>query len=168
VETPTREAYQLTGSSALSAQTDLTLYDGEQTPVLNVEFKAKGASSSARSQFSIRKDVQKLVREPSPGMWSHLLEAVDHGTIPKLLDVLEGAFTEVLQAVPAEASVKPIIFHLCVLEHGFSIHKSLDIGPWMLGTDELRRQLSLSYRVSRSSLLDVTDANGWLVHRARG
>ena len=164
VETPTREAYQLTGSSALSAQTDLTLYNKERKPVLNVEFKAKGASRSARSQFSIRKDVEKLVREPSPGLWFHLLESVDNGTITKLLDVLTEAFPEVLRTVPPDAGAKPIIFHLCILKHGFSIHKTLDVGPSSTDTEELRRQFSFAYLVSRTALLNITDANGWVVH----
>jgi len=52
----------------MSAQTDITLYDGKRRRILNVEFKAKGLSTSARSSFTIEKDIQKLLREPVPGM----------------------------------------------------------------------------------------------------
>ena len=53
--------------------------------ICNVEFKAQGASSSAKDKSSIYKDVQKLLREPVWGLWFHLLNSVNNSTIKNSL-----------------------------------------------------------------------------------
>lgn len=89
VETPTIKLYSFSGSTPMSAQTDLTVYqmmdDGNQ---VNIEFKAHGISVQAKNHFNIRKDLEKLLREPAWGCWFHIFKAVDGPTIMNLLTVI--------------------------------------------------------------------------------
>ncbi len=165
VETPTREGYQLTGSKPLSAQTDLTLYDADRQPILNVEFKAKGVSASARNLFSIQKDVQKLLREPTDGMWFHILEAVDNSTISKLFETLARALSETASKFKSYIQEKHLIFHLCILKQQFSLNKHIELSPEKMELYDFKRLFHFSYNVTRSSLLKVRDIGGWHVHK---
>jgi hypothetical protein len=80
----------------MSAQTDLTLYARNREPILNVEFKAKGFSTSARNLSTIKKDLQKLLREPIAGMWFHILQSVDNSTLPKLFGAITKSLCETI------------------------------------------------------------------------
>lgn len=164
VETPTRVGYQLTGSRPMSAQTDLTLYDHNRQPILNVEFKAKGASTSARSLFSIEKDIQKLLREPVPGMWFHILEAVDNSTILKLFGAVAKALFDITNNFQSDIQKTRIIFHCCVLRQRFSLHKPIEIVPERNILENLKRQFRFSYTVNRSTITDIRDANDWFTY----
>jgi len=164
VETPTQEAYQMSGSKALSAQTDLTLYNPGGGRLLNVEFKSKGASAAAKSSFRIGKDVQKLLRESPPGLWFHLFESVDSTSITKLLSVLASELAVLLGRFATAGYKKTLLFHICVLAQGFSIHKPVHLQSGLSTIDTISQQLSLKYRVSRDELLDVPGENDWLFH----
>ena len=164
VETPTRQGYQLTGSKPMSAQTDITLYDGKRRRILNVEFKAKGLSTSARSSFTIEKDIQKLLREPVPGMWFHILEAVDNSTILKLFDVIAKALFDITNNFQSDIQETRIIFHCCVLRQHFSLHKPIEIVPERNILENLKRQFRFSYTVNRSTITDIRDANDWFTY----
>src|SRR5262249_3502563 len=61
---------------------------GPMSRRLAVEFKAHNAKLS-----SIRKDLEKLLREDSDGLWFHVLENIDSGTVPTLLKKFEASFT---------------------------------------------------------------------------
>ena len=164
VETPTQEGYQQTGSKPLSAQTDLTLYEPGGGPLLNVEFKSKGASAAAKSSFRIRKDVEKLLRESPPGLWFHLFERVDSTSIAKLLTVVACELASELGQLAPDGSKKVLLFHICVLAQGFSIHKHVHLQSGVSSVVSISEHLLLKYRVSRDELLDVPDENGWLLH----
>lgn len=164
VETPTQEGYQLSGVKPLSAQTDLTLYEPGGEPLLNVEFKSKGASPAAKSSFRIGKDVQKLLRESPPGLWFHLLERVDSTSIGKLLSVIASELVDLLGQFAPDGYEKTLLFHVCVLAQGFSIHKPVHLQSGVACVDSLPQQLLLEYRVNREELLDVPDENEWLFH----
>ena len=101
VEGPTSKLYRFSGKTSLSGQTDLQLHDSSQVGICDVEFKAKGVSSSAQSNFSIYKDVQKLLREPPWGLLFHLLEGIDNSTIGKFLDVMTRQITRIWSQIRA-------------------------------------------------------------------
>ena len=165
IETPTKKNYQFSGSSPISAQTDLTLYDFKGNSIVNVEFKAKGRTPSAKSKEDIYKDLQKLLRESELGLWYHLLESVNNSTIPDLLEVLTTETGRVLNNFKNDVVVKILIIHICVLRHRFSIHKKVLINrsdPEFL--DELRNQLSISLKVSSSKLLKIRNSNDWTIY----
>ena len=165
IETPTKEGYQLTGSKPMSAQTDLTVYDSHLRPILNVEFKAKGVSTSARSLFTIQKDLQKLLREPISGMWFHILGAVDNATISKLFEAIVKAVSETAAEFQSDIQKKLLIFHFCILRQQFSLSKHIEIDPQKNWQNNFRNQFQFSYTVNRSSLLKIENSHGWHVNR---
>jgi hypothetical protein len=164
LETPTLEGYQLTGSRPLSAQTDLTVYKPQGEPLLNVEFKSKGVSLAAKSSFPISKDVQKLLREPVTGLWFHLFERLNRSSIGNLTSVLASHITKILGDLERERYSKTIYLHICVLAHGFSIHRRVAFESCEVSLDSLLEQLHLEYEVSREELISVAKENGWLFH----
>ena len=90
VETPTLKTYAFTGKTEMSAQTDLTIFrvssGGEFERDINVEFKAHQPDQS-----SVDKDFEKLLREPVDGIWFHVLENSDRGTLPTLFAKFKAA-----------------------------------------------------------------------------
>ena len=86
VEVPTTQKYKFSGETEMSARTDLVVYDSpsgasaELVRALAIEFKAHNPQVE-----SIRKDLEKLLREPYDGLWFHLLQNVDSRTIPVLM-----------------------------------------------------------------------------------
>jgi hypothetical protein len=164
VETPTVEGYQLTGSKPLSAQTDLTVYEPHGDALLNAEFKSKGVSPAAKSSFPIAKDVQKLLREPVTGLWFHLFERINRTSIGNLTNVLASHMVSTLGEFVRESYSKTIYVHICVLEHGFSIHRPLVLESCDVALDALLGQLHVEYKVSRGELESVANENGWRFH----
>jgi len=165
VETPTREGYQLTGSKPISAQTDLTVYSTDRQPILNVEFKAKGVSTSAHNRFSIQKDIQKILREPIDGMWFHIIESIDNSTIPKLFETIAETVSESALEFQSEIQKKCLIFHFCILRQQFSLHKHIEVVPSEIKQIDFNRQFQFSYTVTRSELLEVHNPHGWHVNQ---
>jgi len=91
VEVPTTQQYAFSGTTRMSARTDLVVYasrpdasrpDAPQTLMrsLAIEFKAHNPRVEA-----IRKDLEKLLREQYDGLWFHVLDNADSKTIPALM-----------------------------------------------------------------------------------
>ena len=161
VETPTDKRYQFKGKKkAISAQTDLTVYDLERCRLCNVEFKAGGISARAKSKDPIFKDVQKLMREPVWGLWFHLLESTESKTITELLKVIREGICKVRSEFECKCLASPgLTIHVCVLKQGFSLQKSVSLC-------EAERNLHLDcLHVSREELLKVKNLNGWKLYR---
>jgi hypothetical protein len=163
VEAPTIKRYQFTGLTPISAQTDVALYDVAGQTICNVEFKAKGVSPSAGSHFSIFKDMQKLLREPLWGLWFHLLESTNNSTINKLLSVMANEIDNVQKFTDIDSP--GLTIHICVLKHGFSVHKDLMRLPGVFDRDSLHDQLRVNMSVSSTDLQAVNDLNGWELHK---
>lgn len=87
VETPTTETYVQKGTTPMSARVDLTLLGNDSRPVAHIEQKAHNCELE-----SIRKDLEKLLRERSTGCWFHTLERADRDTIQALLGKFRAAF----------------------------------------------------------------------------
>ncbi len=115
IETPTTKVYCFTGETAVAAQTDLTVYNADGSRICNVEFKAKGFSLERKNILSVSKDVQKLLREPEPGLWFHLLESADRTTVSKLLDVLKDCIKKTKMDIHDIDSPEMTV-HICVLK----------------------------------------------------
>ncbi len=166
VEAPTSKLYSFSGKTPMSAQTDLQLHGESETGICNVEFKAKGVSSSAQDNFSIYKDVQKLLREPLWGLWFHLLEGIDNATIGKFLDVMVRQIAQVQSEFENDVETPGLSLHICVLRHRFSLHKALSFAPGSaIDISELGSQLSIDLHVSRNELKEARHLNGWDLHR---
>jgi len=88
VETPTAETYQQKGITPMSARVDVTLIGNDFKPVAHVELKAHHCVIE-----SIRKDLEKLLREKTTGCWFHTLEKADGRTLQSLLAKFKDAFS---------------------------------------------------------------------------
>lgn len=166
VEAPTIKRYQFTGKSSLSAQTDLAIHDSTGVSICNVEFKAKGRSSSAKMHFAIYKDLQKLLREPKWGLWFHLFEAVNNSTINDFLSVMAKQIEKVRDEFEDDIESPGLTIHVCVLQQRFSIQQELILAnSGALSSKEFGHHLQLELKVSRSELLSMNDRNGWDLHR---
>lgn len=78
VETPTDERYSFSGDGSRSAASDMSLYEND-IKICNIELKA-----NQPSQDAVDKDIEKLCTENVVGVWSHLLDNTDAGTIRTL------------------------------------------------------------------------------------
>lgn len=119
VETPTLETYSFTdGGGKISAQTDLTLWDLDgKIKKFDIEFKAHNPEPK-----SIEKDIEKLVREKTDGVWFHLFKNIDQGTFP----ALAGKFEEALLK-HGQTREKDLLFAVCVLEKGICLLGTLSV-----------------------------------------
>jgi hypothetical protein len=88
VETPTGETYQQKGKTPMSARVDLTILGSHRKPVAHIELKAHNCAIEA-----IRKDLEKLLRERTTGMWFHTLHRAGGRTLDTLIRKFESAFS---------------------------------------------------------------------------
>ena len=88
VETPTGETYQQKGKTPISARVDLTIFGSDRKPVAHIELKAHNCTVEA-----IRKDLEKLLRERTTGMWFHTLHRADGRTLDTLIGKFKSAFS---------------------------------------------------------------------------
>jgi hypothetical protein len=88
VETPTAQTYQQKGKTPMSARVDLTLFGGDRKPAAHIELKAHNCVVE-----NIRKDLEKLLRERTAGMWFHTLYRANSGTMATLIRKFKAAFS---------------------------------------------------------------------------
>jgi len=162
VEAPTSRAYQFTGKSPLSARTDLAIYESLTTRIGNVEFKAKGMGLSRKKQETIQQDIQKLILEPVPGIWFHLLESVNNSSINNKIQVLSKNIQQALAENASEIASNSLIIHLCVLKHGFSLQT--EINP-KTSSPAATCLSPVDLTVSRDQLISVQNTSGWALNR---
>lgn len=89
VETPTTQTYRQKGTSDMSARVDLTLVGQSGQPCVNIELKAHNCGIE-----NIRKDLEKLIREDTTGVWFHTLERGDRVQVQSLLGAFRMAFVQ--------------------------------------------------------------------------
>jgi hypothetical protein len=94
VETPTAETYQQTGDTPMSARVDLTLFGPERKPLAHIELKAHNCKVEA-----IRKDLEKLLREKTTGLWFHTLHRANRRTLEALIGKFRSAFSLLPEAL---------------------------------------------------------------------
>ncbi|MBI1896476.1 MAG: hypothetical protein HYS04_08060 [Acidobacteria bacterium] len=90
VETPTGETYQQKGKTPISARVDLTMFGSDRKPVAHVELELKAHNCTVEA---IRKDLEKLLRERTTGMWFHTLHRADGRTLDTLIGKFKSAFS---------------------------------------------------------------------------
>jgi hypothetical protein len=110
IETPTTQTYRQKGTSDMSARVDLTLGRPGQ-PRVNIELKAHYCGIE-----NIRKDLEKLVREDTTGVWFHTLERGDRFRVESLLGTFRSAFGQ-LSAYLGTSKTSYLI-SICSLEAG--------------------------------------------------
>ncbi len=95
--------------------------------------------------------------EPVPGLWFQVLKSIDNGSINKFLDVLYNGIHSVYTNSPEEIDSTRMSIHICVLEHGFSLHKTL----YLNHQSALNQQMHIGLTVSQTELLSISNLNGW-------
>ncbi len=154
VEVPTTQKYTFSGTTKLSARSDLVVYASQpgspQTLIrdLAIEFKAHNPRVEA-----IRKDLEKLLREPCNGLWFHILKNADTRTIPVLFEKFDVAIRE-LRDLWQECDHSVAICAV-VMQKKFWLYRTLT------PSDDLTPDLSIDYEVKRKRVI-VKDARGWV------
>jgi hypothetical protein len=111
VETPTTQTYRQKGTSDMSARVDLTLVGDPGQPCVNIELKAHYCGVE-----NIRKDLEKLVREDTMGVWFHTLERGDRVRVESLLETFRTAFGQLSAYLGTSKS--SYLISICSLEAG--------------------------------------------------
>lgn len=144
IETPTKETYYFSGAKAMSAQTDLTIYDESKNNLANVEFKAHNPVSKA-----IEKDIEKLFREDVLGVWYHTLKNNNSGTIPALFKKFTNG---ILKTKDKMRNKHGILFYILILEKTEIIYRYFSSKELMEVSEESFEDLNKwkkdSYRVN--------------------
>lgn len=154
IEVPTMQQYCFKGTKPRSARIDLVYASMKSSSnqlrrLRGVEFKAHNPSAE-----SIRKDVEKLLREGHDGLWFHVLRDVDSGSIGALLTKLRGALEIMVSECAAFRSELAVA--IVVVEKRLLLWRTVDVrAGW---SDALR----LGYGVRRGRV-EVNDRNGWCV-----
>jgi hypothetical protein len=115
LETPTRQTYCQKGTSPRSANVDMTIV-GPLGPV-NVEFKAGYCGMEY-----IRKDLEKLIREDTTGVWFHTIER--GGRLQSLFATFREAFNRLPECVAT--SKASYLVSICLLDAGLVHWRWLD------------------------------------------
>lgn len=160
IETPTVQSYQLTGQTAQSALSDLSLYtyNGSFKKVANIEFKAHNPP-----QQHISKDIEKLIRENIQGNWFHLLKNIDSGTLPALFTKFINSFNAFSNLVSNKNLSVSILFYFCVLDKKWACYKHFDYRPEQGNFDAyVNSFFSVNYGVSGNKVT-VNNNNGWII-----
>lgn len=111
VEVPTVETYRQKGLTDMSARVDITLIDGNKKRCAHLEFKAHNCTVE-----NIRKDLEKLLREKSIGVWFHTLENADRRTMQSLIRKFRAALGSLSKHVDTCGS--SFLIAICVLRRG--------------------------------------------------
>lgn len=115
VETPTGETYKQGGTTALSARTDMTVWTstgGHRKRILSVELKAHNCQEE-----DVRKDLEKLVRERTDGVWFHTIRKANWRTFQRLCSKFARSFQTL--KTHYEISDRAYLFVFCTLEPSF-------------------------------------------------
>ena len=166
IETPTQDVYQQTGTSPISASSDVSLYvhTGQAfQKMINVEFKAHNVPVE-----NIRKDIEKLIKERIAGNWFHTLKNVDSGTLPSLFGKCSNALkaSSPLLSKPEDGWYTDIslVFCFCVLEKQWACTKQFFYQSALQAQKSFAQYVEdffrLEYSTTRQSIT-VTDPNGW-------
>ena len=118
VETPTVETYRQKGKTSMSARVDLTLFRSDRKPVAHIELKAHNCTVEA-----VRKDLEKLLREKTPGIWFHTLHRANRRTIQTLSRKFASAFSLLPEHVRTNNQSYLIAF--------FTLHNAVLIWQWL-------------------------------------
>lgn len=167
IETPTKEAYQQTGSTPLSALSDISIYcyiNNKFEKLGNVELKAHNPATQ-----HISKDIEKMIKEEKDGNWFHVLKNVDKATLPSVFNKFILSFEE----HKGKGTEKFILFCICILEKKFSIIKHFDYDPSLVqNISNLMEEFFCLSKLNNSNNIkdknlreqkDILINNGWTI-----
>jgi hypothetical protein len=119
------------------------------TPVrdLAIEFRAHNAPVAA-----IRRDLEKLLREDCDGLWFHVLEKADSGTLPALIAKFAQAIKD--HRDPWRECGHALAFSAVIHQKRFWLYRTFT------RVFSLDWDLSIDYQVQGQKIV-VKDAKGW-------
>jgi len=133
IETPTNEAYKLTGKTGVSALSDLSVYSYTRKDnvnnsknneekiffkkMANIELKAHNPAEE-----NICKDIEKIITEGIDGNWFHILKNIDSGTLPS---VIKKIYNSIKINFLKNEKIS-ILFCICILEKKWGMIKHLE------------------------------------------
>lgn len=165
VETPTRQGYQFTGTQGeRSGSTDVTLFErsptGGFTRKVLIELKAHNVHLN-----NIQKDFEKLLNEEEPGVFFHILQAANSGT-------LTSNTSEKGILVKYHTAFKNILDNLCLKKDNrwflhlvlFCMEPSFLISKTIRSEDltELEGFFDFQYTIAGGAMTVIND-NGWSI-----
>lgn len=167
IETPTKESYRQTGSTPLSALSDVSIYryvNGSFEKLANIEFKAHNPTTK-----NISKDIEKLIKEDIEGNWFHILKNINSGTLASVFNKFITSFDEYKD----KRSEKCILFCFCILEKKFSIIKEYFYKPSL--SKKIKIDVENFFSMSKTDVSnniegktvdkqkEVLENNGWMI-----
>jgi hypothetical protein len=163
VETPTQQRYQFKGTHGdRSASTDVTLFerapDNGFTRKVQVELKAHNVQLE-----NLTKDFEKLLKEEESGLFFHILEAANSGTLTSdasrkgILVKYRNAFMDLRQKFDRKKETSWFLhFVVFCMNPAFVLSKTVTVQD--LGAIE--RFFDFQYKIIGGKM-KVTDNNGW-------
>jgi len=86
----------------------------------------RGPITKAKEYPKVEKDIQKLFREPTPGLWFHRLESVTNSSINSTIRILTQNIQTGLAKHGKDIGSSSLNLHICVLKYGFSLHTKIN------------------------------------------
>ena len=114
VETPTKLTYSFSGKTPLSGNIDVSTYSHDLTQQTNIEFKASNCAYR-----NIEKDFQKLICEEAGGIFFHVIESSDSGTLPNI-------FSKYNKAISSISEDSDLTLALVCLKHRFAYYETFN------------------------------------------
>ena len=166
IETPTQDVYQQTGTTPISASSDLSIYvhNGQEfQKMVNIEFKAHNVEFE-----KIRKDIEKLVKERIEGNWFHTLKNIDNGTLPSLfgkcIAALKSCTPLLSQPEKGEYNDISLIFCFCILEKQWACTKRFFYQSAFQTRQSFEQYVEEFFQLEYSVIkqqITVTEPHGW-------
>jgi|LDZU01.1.fsa_nt_gi hypothetical protein len=156
IETPTFKTYQQTGSTDLSALSDLSIYkyvDGTFGKQANIELKAHNPNVD-----NINKDIEKLIKEGIDGNWVHILKNINSGTLPS---VFKKFITSIKNNYKKNDKIS-ILFCICILEKSFSI---INYFQWQKGSKGIDEYLEDYFCLEKNNSSNNIEGKKWGIQK---
>ncbi|XCN71869.1 MAG: hypothetical protein Q3M24_16385 [Candidatus Electrothrix aestuarii] len=166
VETPTLLRYQFSGTqSERSGSTDVTLFEASPDGSKFIRKTLIELKAHNVHQRNVEKDFEKLLQEKEPGLFFHILQAANSGTLTAdssekgVLVKYRNAFKTILDKLPLKKD-QTWFLHLVLfcMSPCFLISKTIrseDLSP-------LAGFFDFQYKISNGAMV-VTKRNGWNV-----
>lgn len=153
VEVPTEGIYSFKGKNYRSASTDLLIYEpgaDKFSRKIGIEFKAHNPCAN-----NIQKDLQKLLQESCKGMWFHVLNNIDSGTLPSLFKKFEQQLARLFEknevGVACDHSIS---LYVTVIKHGLLLYRTFEPPVTVVPN------LDFKYHIVHNKIV-VQEKGGW-------
>jgi len=168
IETPTIEKYSfkekenLSNKKGQSARFDLTIFFEKNKKVersVNIEFK-----NTNSDDFSIKKDILKLISENQSGIFFHILHSIDSGTFKNNRKTIgTGVFNKYIRGIKecnwdSKKEQKYLLFTIILLRYKIILFKIFE----KKNLKDIDNFFRLDYKVKKGQI-KFNNTHGWQV-----